>query len=331
MTQGAEPRGGEASERGLCASVVVIKRQGAPTPYLPSLMSQSCPQPYEVLVVEGGNRAQARNHGARQSQAPAVAYIDADCEAPQGWLQSLVNTLATDPAAAGVGGVSMSHNPSTALTRAIDGVFSTYLGSLDSPSLVSYPSPQRRPTRALSTHNCIYRREALIEAGGFDPRYEVGEDTDASRRLRERGGTLILDKSIHVHHDRALTLRGFSEMFYTYGVGRARSCLTDRGNVDPRILALFLLALAVASTMPLYPPVLLGALLLYAALALAGSIAGSSKAGSATLIPLMMPLYAVQHASYLAGLFAGLLQGPWGEPDQEESALAERRVVHPSQ
>jgi hypothetical protein len=329
MTEGAEPDGDEAAEWGLCASVVVIKRHGAPTPYLPSLLSQRCLQSYEVLVVEGGNRAQARNHGATQSRAPAVAYIDADCEAPRGWLQSLVDALAADPEAAGVGGVSRGRNPSTSLTRAIDGVFSTYLGSLDSPSLVSYPRPERRPARALSTHNCIYRRDALIEAGGFDPRYEVGEDTDASRRLRERGHRLVVDKSIHVHHDRASTLRQFVEMFYLYGVGRARSTLTDSGNVDPRILGLFLLALAVAVAAPLYPPLLQGSLLLYAALALAGSFAGSARAGSARLIPLMMPLYAAQHASYLAGLVSGLLQGPWGEPSVGEPTLTERRLIHP--
>ncbi len=329
MTEGAESTGDGAAEQRLCASVVVIKRPGAPTAYLPSILGQRCRQPYEVLVVEGGNRAQARNHGAKQSRTPAVAYIDADCEAPQGWLQSLVIALACDDTAAGVGGVSESHNPSTTLTRAIDGVFSTYLGSLDSPSLISFPRPEKRPARALSTHNCIYRRDALIEAGGFDPRYAVGEDTEASSRLREKGYRLILDKNIHVHHDRASTLHRFSNMFYMYGVGRARSTLTDPKNVDPRILGLFLLSLAVTLAAPLYPSLLHAALLLYAATTLASAIDGSSRAGSARLIPLMIPLYAVQHTSYLAGLVAGLLRGPWREPNVEEPTLVERRVIYP--
>jgi GT2 family glycosyltransferase len=330
MKPGAGPAGDAVAKQGLSVSVVVIKRRGAPTPYLPSITSQRCRHPYEVLVVEGGNRAQERTHGARQSLAPAVAYIDADCEAPKGWLQSLVTALAEEDAA-GVGGVSMSRNPSSTITRAIDGVFSTYLGSLDSPSLISFPSPKKRPARALATHNCIYRRDILIESGGFDPRYLIGEDTDASRRLREHGHRLVVDENIHVHHDGARTIRQFSKRFYVYGVGRARSTLTNRGNIDPRILCLFLLALAVASAAPLYPILLQGALLLYAALTLAGSVAGSSRAGSARLIPLMIPLYAIQHTSYLVGLVAGLLQGPWGEPAAGESTLVERHVIHPPQ
>jgi GT2 family glycosyltransferase len=318
------------AEPDLCASVVVIKKHGAPTPHLTSIMSQRCIYAYEVLVVEGGNRAQARNYGAKQSRAKAVAYIDTDCEAPQGWLQSLVTALACNDMAVGVGGVSESRHPSTALTRAIDGVFSTYLGSLDSPSLISFPRPEKRPVRALSTHNCIYRRDALIEAGSFDPRYEIGEDTDASSRLREKGHRLILEKKIHVHHERASTLHRFSNMFYLYGVGRARSTLTDPKNVDPKILCLFLVALAVTLTAPLYPSLLRASLLMYAAMTLASSVDGSSRAGSAKLIPLMIPLYAVQHMSYLAGLVAGLLQGPWQEPNVEEPTLVERHVIHPN-
>jgi len=329
MTPSAETVADRVAKPELCASVVVIKKRGAPTPYLPSLTSQRCRHPYEVLVVEDGNRAQARTYGAHLSQAPTVAYIDTDCEAPQGWLQSLITALTCDDTAAGIGGVSESRQPSTALTRAIDGVFSTYLGSLDSPSLISFPRPEKRPVRSLSTHNCIYRRGALIEAGSFDPRYAIGEDTDASSRIRENGHRLILDKNIHVHHDRASTLRRFSNMFYLYGVGRARSTLTDPKNVDPRILGLFLLTLAVTLATPLYPSLLHAALLLYAAITLTSSIDGSSRAGSAKLIPLMILLYAVQHTSYLAGLVSGLLQGPWREPNVEKPTLVEKHVVYP--
>ena len=312
-----------------CASIVIIKKSQQEAAYLPALTAQRCEQPFEIIIVEGGNRAQARNHGLTQSKAPLVAFIDADCEAPQGWLQRLVTAISGDETAAGVGGVSMSRSPATTLTRAIDGVFSTYLGSLDSPSLLSVPTEKRRPIRAISTHNCIYRRHALIEAGGFDPRYMIGEDTDISSRLRARGHRLLLDQSIYVHHDRSSTLRRFSGQFYMYGVGRTRSMLTDPRNTDGRILGLFLLALTVTLTAPLYPKLLYAALFLYASLMLASSFTGSTRAGSVKLIPLMIPLYAVQHTSYLAGLVAGLLHGPWRAPDDEEPMRVERHVVHP--
>jgi hypothetical protein len=60
-------------------------------------------------------------------------------------------------------------------------------------------------------------------------------------------------------------------MFYLYRVGRARSTLTDPKNVDPRILCLFLLALAVTLAAPLYQSLLHAALLLYAAMTLAST------------------------------------------------------------
>ena len=173
-------------------SIVTIIKKGGVYTFLDSLKNQRYVHPFEILIIEGGNRSQARNLGMTQSKAPLIAFIDADCEAPTNWIQKLVTSLEDNKKIAGVGGVSYCPESRSVLNNAINGVFSTYLGSLNSPSLISIPRNQRRYVNAISGHNCLYRKKALLDVEGFDDKYELNEDTDICARLREKGYRLLL-------------------------------------------------------------------------------------------------------------------------------------------
>jgi GT2 family glycosyltransferase len=312
--------------RPLCVSVITIVKRKDDAVFLSSLEKQACEDPFEVIVVKGGNRAQARNYGVTQSRAPLVAFIDSDCEAPRSWLASLLAALPENQNVAGVGGISMGRNSESNLEKSIDGVFSTYLGSLDSPSLISVPETKRHCVKSISGHNCIYRKSALLEVGGYDERYEIAEDTDISARLREEGYTILLDRSLFVYHRRRDSMFTFAKRFFWYGVGRLRSIHTSWRNTDGRIMGLFLLALVIALAAPKFPLVFKGALLSYVLLILVSSIIGALKNGSIKLSPLMALLFLIEHLSYLMGLIMGLFVGPWQAPETNSPIILERYV-----
>jgi GT2 family glycosyltransferase len=221
--------------------------------------------------------------------------------------------LSNEQTIAGVGGVSYCPESRSIVHNAINGVFSTYLGSLNSSSLISTPRNQRQYVNAISGHNCLYRKKALMDVEGFDEKYELNEDTDICARLRKQGYRLLLDGNILVNHARRDTIRAFAHQFFWYGVGRFRSILTSRRNNDIKILGLFCIAVLVALLTPFVPTLFLSALVIYSLIIGGSSLVGAQRVGSITLSIVMIPLFIIEHSAYLIGLFIGLLSGPWKE------------------
>ena len=310
--------------------VITVTKKGNEAAFLPSLKNQECEEPFEIVLVEGGNRSQARNLAIARSRAPLVSFIDADCEAPTRWMANLLLSLPDDQVVAGVGGVSRGKVPSSTLEKAIDAVFSTYLGTLNSPSLISVPDTKKYLVSAISGHNCVYRRTALIEVGGFDNRFLLNEDTDLCARLRAKGYKLVLDRSISVHHRRRGTVANFARQFFWYGVGRIRSMLTCRRCVDGRILALFLVAMFLAFLTPVLPSLVKAALLGYFLAVIVAGFVGARRIGAMKLLPVILSLFIVEHFSYLIGLVAGMFLGRWKESETCEPMRMERYLISPT-
>ena len=99
-------------------SIIVVVDEEKKALCMPSLKRQEYHRPYEIILVVGGNRSQAKNVGVFESRAPLIAFIDSDCEAPDKWLATLEISLPNDPLVAGVGGVSSSPSSSNSFERA---------------------------------------------------------------------------------------------------------------------------------------------------------------------------------------------------------------------
>jgi len=310
-------------------SVIVAMKRHEASPFLGSLQHQEYESAYEILLVRGGNRSQARNVGIANSRAALIAFIDADCEAPSSWLATLTERVPDDQTIAGVGGVSESRRASPIFERAIDATFSSYFGSLDSPSLISIPETKKQFVKALSGHNCIYRKTILVEFGGFDERFRLNEDTDLCARLRQKGYRLLLDRKIFVYHERRKTVAKFASQFFWYGVGRARSMLTNRRCIDARVIGLFLLAPSLLITLYVLPTVGEAVLLGYLFVVLAASFVGARRTGAINVLPLSASLLVLEHCSYFVGLLLGIFLGPWNEAKMSNSIQVERHVILP--
>jgi len=130
----------------------------------------------QVLRGRGRGPAHARNVGWQASRSPWVVFVDDDVVLPPTWSEQLL----TDLAGAGdeVGGVQ---------------------ARIDVPLPAGRrPTDWERGTAGLAgalwvTADMAYRREALVEVGGFDERFPRAyrEDADLALRIRRSGWRLM--------------------------------------------------------------------------------------------------------------------------------------------
>ncbi len=167
----------------------------------------------------------SRNVGILNVRTPFVSFTDNDVTVTNGLMSRLHAHLAAAPRdVAGVGGRVVDDG------RNLVGSYSTCLGLLN-------PYNRKGRVMYLVTANCIFRRSALLEIGGFDETFHVpgGEDSDLSFRLMMAGYRIEYDSDAVVVHHYEGSWRAFYRMFKRYGQGcrRAMDCLT-RGPRNPR-------------------------------------------------------------------------------------------------
>lgn len=290
---------------------------------LESLKEVDYPQSIEVLVIKGGNISQARNLGIHFTDGEIIAFIDSDCVAPKNWLIGLVRCLRGHHDVGGVGGPNFSAPNDGSLGKAIDRVFSTFLGSLGSASLFN-PSKPKCVDR-IACINSAFWKKVLIEVGGFDERFELCEDTNVSFRVGRKYKLLFVSEPFVWHHRRA-SIREFAKQFYNYGVGRMRSVLTDKSYADPRIMLLFVGCLSFPFLVLAFP--LVGTMIFsgYLILIFIEGFLGAVRARNSKLLCKIPTLFLVQHIGYFLGMLVGMFKGKWRESSSKSELLIRLRI-----
>lgn len=82
-----------------------------------------------------------------------------------------------------------------------------------------------------------YRREALLETGGFDPLMNHGEDEELNWRLRQLGYRIVFDPAIRFRYVPRSTWGGVFRQYRDYGKARVRVVSAHPGFLRPRHLA----------------------------------------------------------------------------------------------
>ncbi|MFH0961190.1 MAG: glycosyltransferase, partial [archaeon] len=163
-----------------------------------SLLNQALDRSeYEIIVVDGnstdktvrisrklgakvyhenkGSIGHARNVGAKNGRGKIVAFLDADCIAPRGWLLRIKKTFSRKPELKGLGGFGVPINGRWQDRLAF--VIINYYCKLAS-WLGLYQ---------FSGYNCVFKREDFLESGGFNPEIKYLEDSEFSIRFSGGG------------------------------------------------------------------------------------------------------------------------------------------------
>jgi glycosyltransferase involved in cell wall biosynthesis len=155
----------------------------------------------------------ARNAGFQRSRGSVVAFTDDDCYVREDYLERIVEAF-RDRDLGYVTGRILLHDPS------------------DFPATINESLvPQEIPARSyiyagmVKGANMAFRRQVLVEIGGFDPIFGSGaffaaDDCDAAARASLRGWRGRYDPDIVVSHHHGRKAADVGDLFRAYDIGR---------------------------------------------------------------------------------------------------------------
>ncbi|WP_344834330.1 glycosyltransferase family 2 protein [Actinocorallia longicatena] len=178
----------------------------------------------------------ARNTGMRAATAPVVAFLDDDCAPPPHWAEALLGGY--EDGVTGVGGPVVPtrgrgylgrfvernnrHQPqelALTVSAALPYRFYLYLRR----QWTVPETPERQDVHALTGSNMSFRVAAMLEVGGFDPRFRFGaEEEDLTRRLRGLGnGRMVSVRDACMPYTYEPSARDLLRRSVRYGRGNA--------------------------------------------------------------------------------------------------------------
>jgi GT2 family glycosyltransferase len=179
-----------ADEVGRRAEIVVVEEADAPRA-IPDVRYIHVPR-------KGLGFGHARNVGVRAAQGEILLFIDDDCEAEHGWAEALTAPFREDARVLGVAGAVLVRNCSA--VGYAENVLGFPGGGL---RYLHEAQGQVVPTRYVSTCNCAYRRQAVLEAGGFSEQARLGgEDFLLAERISALGRCVYTPHAVVYHRPR---------------------------------------------------------------------------------------------------------------------------------
>lgn len=141
------------------------------------------------------NLSMSRNVGIAAAAGDVVAFIDDDAVPAPTWLSQLELAYLSQPGVAGFGGRTFNVNPGRGELQFLQGWITALADQVDVRRHPDAPLPVARHgvrwyPRFHGT-NQTYRRDALLELGGFDERFEyLFDDSDIAVRMAKSGHEL---------------------------------------------------------------------------------------------------------------------------------------------
>jgi GT2 family glycosyltransferase len=263
------------------------------------------------LVIETKNgTAAGRNAGITAAVYDYIAFIDADCEAPEDWLTMLAGSYRTlrekDPNVVAVGGANIPPEDSKSFLRAIGVALDSFAGSFNSAQGRIFMETVYVPS--LPNLNVLYNKRAIVQAGYYDESLvSEAEDADMNFRLSSAGWKFVFVPGSYVWHKMRPTPMTWLRNMFRYGKGRARLLKRYPEMWSVSFLLPLFFAAGISSILlaPLNSLFFLPAL--YFPLLFLFSVFQSFKKRFPGLVLHVMSVYMIQHFGYAAGEVFGLL------------------------
>lgn len=155
-----------------------------------------------------------------------------------------------------------------------------------------------------------WRRQTLIDIGGFNEEWAINEDYELNFRLREKGGKILLSPKIHCEYHVRSNLRLLIKQYFRYGLWKVKTLVTHPDSLRWRQLAPpFFLLLILVSIILNFFNWRIGILfpLIYCISSIFASLMQSLRKGLKYL-PILPVVFAVLHFSWGIGFCFGLLK-----------------------
>ncbi len=172
---------------------------------------------FGVRVIRQENRGApaARNTGIDAAEHPWVAFTDADCIPTRRWLEYLYRAIDGAPDGRepiGAAGPTFGYQSNTRVARFVD-----LTKGLDAERHLSHPKWPFAPTG-----NVMYRRDALVEIGGFDERFVAYDACDLHTRMSRPNMAFVFEpRAVVLHRHRASWGTYFQQQVgYGHGLGQ---------------------------------------------------------------------------------------------------------------
>ncbi|MEX1178956.1 MAG: glycosyltransferase family 2 protein [Nitriliruptor sp.] len=262
-----------------------------------------------VIGNPSGRTPDALNAAIAASTHPVVVRVDAQSILPPGYVARAVATLRRT-GAGNVGGLQVP-TADAGFGRAVAAAMRSPVGS----GGAAYRGGSE-PGPADTVYLGVFRREALVAVGGYDPRFTRNQDAELNERLRRAGHTVWFDPELAVTYAPRSSPRSLASQYLQYGRWRRLTARVHPGSLRARQLAPPALVLAgtgvtviAAVTRAWWLPAV-GA----GAYAAAVAAAVRAEAGDAPTTARATAAVAIMHAAWGIGFLVGPPRGVSGGP-----------------
>ncbi len=126
----------------------------------------------------------------------------------------------------------------------------------------------------------VFKKSAIVDAGGYDSRFIRAQDWELNFRLREAGGTIWFDPRLAVIYRPRPNLKALAKQYFEYGRWRRAVTRHHKGTMNYRYLAPPVATIVIATSLIagalLHPLFLIPALTYASAILLSSLIIGKS-------------------------------------------------------
>ena len=229
-----------------------------------------------VVVVDNptGRTAAGLNRAIAASKYSIIVRVDGHSQLPKNYCELAFNLL-NETGAVNVGGV-MAAEGITLFQRSVARAMRSPLG-VGASRFHTGGGAGESDTVYLG----CFRKEAILEVGGFDERFTRAQDWELNFRLREQGGLIYFDPRLTVTYRPRSTVKALAKQYFEYGRWRRVVSRRHQGTINYRYLAppftviattLSLLLGAIASPLFLIPALVYSVFILGASLIIGKSV-----------------------------------------------------------
>ncbi|MFN8444133.1 MAG: sugar transferase [Caldilineaceae bacterium] len=162
-----------------------------------------------LIQQANGGPAAARNTGAKAAQAPLLLFTDADCAPIAEWIEKISAPFA-DSEVTGVKG-SYRTEQRGLTPRFVQAEYEDRYDRMIGQERIDF----------IDTYSAAYRRDILLENGGFDAALFICEDQEFSFRLAQKGYKLVFAPEAAVTHIHDENLLEYIRRKYSIGYWKA--------------------------------------------------------------------------------------------------------------